>query len=35
MSTFYSIIYGVVDLGENLDDTLDPNEMLDFYTWIW
>jgi hypothetical protein len=35
MVTFYFIIWGIVDLGDNLDDTLDPNQMLDVDNWLW
>jgi hypothetical protein len=35
MSTFYFIIWAMVELGDNLDDTLAPNQMLDLETWLW
>ena len=33
MTSFYMYIYGVVELGDNEDDTLQPNYYLDIYTW--
>jgi hypothetical protein len=35
MFTFYYMIYDIVDLGDNLDDTLAPNMYLDWSTWIF
>jgi hypothetical protein len=35
MISFYYIIYGIVELGDSVDDQLAPNVHLDVDNWLW